>query len=274
MKPILKKKTTQTRRGIKKKITIQDPKSSSPVRKRKTPKSKILDPSLIKSQKKKKKKLRFSKAFKMIPKIKKLLTEIEGSIKKKSKKKGILKIKIETYIKSNPLFKSKDIQTVLKHCRREIGFILTKLKAHLKYNNEKTLNMMGDYELKEIKVVKLFKIWKKYIFSYYTEKQRRDFEDFFGEKNTSREDDTFTWTTFLEENQEEDIIVKSKKLKKNEGNNSQFIDVMSENSSSSTSTISRNSVEDFNKIKIGFVLNEFFIFLLDFMQVRAGINLL
>lgn len=225
-----------------------------------------------------KSKIRFSVAPVSIPKLQRLLTHVEEpstqSQKRKKKKKGILKIKIETYLKSNPLYKSKQIQTVLKHCRREIGFILTKLKSHLKHNNEKSLKMMGDFDLKQQKLMKLFKIWKKYIMMFFNEKQKRDFHRIFRTKNSSEEEDTFAWTTIIEEEESEKEEINTEKEETNKSSHSsQLVDIDSD-SSSSSSIISVKSKEDFEKIKIEFFIEEFFIFLLDFIQVRAGIYLL
>ena len=56
--------------------------------------------------------------------------EIKKVVKKPKKSKGIKQIKLETYLKHNPIFKSKDLRLPLKACRREIAYILSKIKVY------------------------------------------------------------------------------------------------------------------------------------------------
>jgi hypothetical protein len=56
--------------------------------------------------------------------------EIKKVVKKPKKSKGIKQIKLETYLKHNPIFKSKDLRLPLQACRREIAYILSKIKVY------------------------------------------------------------------------------------------------------------------------------------------------
>lgn len=80
--------------------------------------------------------------------------------------KGVKHIKLETYLKHNPIFKSKDLRLTFLACRREIAFILSKVKLYLRRDNQKTKTMLGNFFLKQSKMFKLLRIWYKCIKKY------------------------------------------------------------------------------------------------------------
>ena len=117
---------------------------------------------------------------------------------KKAKIKGVKHIKLETYLKHNPIFRNKDLRVGFLACRREIAFILSKIKLFVRKDTEQTRTMLGNFFLKQSKLFKLLRIWYKQIKKFQRKKEFEKFQEVYGIDDGKKVDDTFTWTHLSE----------------------------------------------------------------------------
>lgn len=131
-------------------------------------------------------------------------------------------------------------------CRREVGYILARMKVLIKKESQNSLKLLENYNVRYHNVLYLMRFWRKFIKRYFIIKAQRAFTDIHGlpKNRVAGDDDTLLFDDEKSRGQE--------------------------NTRSRTQYRYEDSETNFEKIKISFFIREYFIYMMDAVHTVAS----
>ncbi len=175
----------------------------------------------------------------------------------KGKKKGILDIKVERNMGFERNIDSHYLYSHLKDLRREVAFLLNRMKSHIKkgYKPKKQV-LLQNYRQRFQKLMSYIVIWRHYILLYYKEREAQFYEKLY-EKGDGKSKDASSRMNYGMGSGSQTVTNLTDKL-----TNSKYL--------AQKSPEQEGHENDFDKINIAFFIEEFFLYILEVLHATAG----
>lgn len=178
------------------------------------------------------------------------------------KKKGILEVKVEKETKFPRELPDDDIKKTLIDIRRDIAFLLNRMKSHIKKGfRKKNEGQITNYNNRFSKLMNLMLTWRHYIILYYRVKEDRYYEALYNTQKYRRQLQKASRQNLEDEQARESLV----------GEQTLSLTQSVERLMQTRPGVVKTGPDTFNSINIHFFLEEFYLYIVEVFTTTAGL---